>query len=162
MVFPNRLCCELDSASALHRRVEWGAVNCLKVCMTVCTVCVSKSKMTSQPGVCWNSRPKEGNSGWKERLHFAHTGFFFPPLLLHCCFLCILLTFDFFFLCFLQMRTASKHKQADSSILFELMSLLSTFVLDCEVIIPHDKGRPCADRALGLHSTLKFVHPYLN
>lgn len=130
---------------------EWGVVNCLKVCVIVCTVSISKSEMTSQPGACWDSRPKEGNSGWKERLHFAHTGFF-PALSLRCAYI------RFFFPhCFLQTRTASKHKQADSSILLELRSLLTTFAWTGG-IIPRDKGRPCADCVLGLTSSLKFVH----
>lgn len=59
-----------------------GAVNCLKVCTTVCAVCVSKSEMTSQPDACWDSRPKEETVGGGKALAFAHTGYFFLP---HCC-----------------------------------------------------------------------------
>lgn len=84
-------CVSSPQASAVE------AVNCLKVCTSVCTVCVSKSEMTSQPDACWDSRPKEETVGGGKACLLLTLAFFFLP---HCC--CVaaasgfLLTLDLF------------------------------------------------------------------
>lgn len=83
VVFPNRLCCKL------LRQLPTG--ECSGGCelpegMHDCLHCMCLKVWNDFPVWCMlGQQTQRGNSGWRQGLPFAHTGFLSPPLLPRCC-----------------------------------------------------------------------------